>query len=146
MLIQNNTQIQFSLDVNLEFDNGSTKHVVVKEGDYLLIYFRYNGMKLRRACYVNAIRPIVLDTQPESYAAEFICDCSSKWSAERLRIACKDILNLRKVDKDYIESMAPDYEITDDLLNQDALPPLPEEIYQTSAIGEAGIGYAELLR
>ena len=146
MLIQTDSQLLFTLEVKLTFDNGTVKKALINQGDYYLLYFRYNGLKLRRACRVADLRPIILDTQPESYTAELIIDTSFKYSAERIRIACKDILNFRKVDKDYIESLAPDFEITDDLLNADAIPPTPEELYMTTGLGQAGVGYAELLR
>ena len=122
MLIQTDSQLLFTLEVKLTFDNGTVKKALINQGDYYLLYFRYNG------------------------TAELIIDTSFKYSAERIRIACKDILNFRKVDKDYIESLAPDFEITDDLLNADAIPPTPEELYMTTGLGQAGVGYAELLR
>ena len=92
------------------------------------------------------VEQLILDRLFWILSRSLIIDTSFKYSAERIRIACKDILNFRKVDKDYIESLAPDFEITDDLLNADAIPPTPEELYMTTGLGQAGVGYAELLR
>lgn len=146
MLLQNNTQVTFGLNVKLTFDNGTTKVGSVKEGDYLLLKFLYNGEKLMRACQVTTIQPVQLDTQPISYAASLIVDCSTKFNAERLRISAKDILNIRFVDKDFIDALAPDYEITEDMINKDAIPSTPEKLYQTSGVGVAGVDEARILR
>lgn len=146
MLIQNNTQLLFSLNVNLTFDNGSTKACKVNPGDYLLLKFRYNGNKLMRACKVVAIQPIILDTQPESYAASLLVDCSAKFNAERLKVASVDILNIRRVDRDFIESLAPDFAVTEEMINADTLPAVPEELYKRPGAGVAGVGEARIIR
>ena len=99
-----------------------------------------------RACQVTTIQPVQLDTQPISYAASLIVDCSTKFNAERLRISSKDILNIRFVDKDFIDALAPDYEITEDMINKDAIPSTPENLYQTSGVGVAGVDEARILR
>lgn len=146
MLLQNNTQVIFSLDVKLTFDNGTTKVGILKANDYILLRFKYNGNKLLRACRIVDIQPVILTTQPESYAASLVVDCSTKFSAERVRVASKDILNFRIVDKDFIDSLAPNYEITDDMINQDVIPATPQELYQRPGVGIAGVGEARLLR
>ena len=45
MLLENNTQVLFAVDVRLTFDNSTTKRTIVEEGDYLLMKFMYNGIK-----------------------------------------------------------------------------------------------------
>ena len=94
MLLENNTQVLFAVDVRLVFDNSTTKRVVVEEGDLLLMKFMYNGNKLKRACRVVSIDPVILETQPVSYAASLTVDCSTKFGAERLKVASKDILDI----------------------------------------------------
>lgn len=144
-LLQNNTQVIFSVDVALTFDDGTTKRDIIEVGDYLLLKFNYDGNKLAKACRVVDITPVILNTQPESYAASLIVDCSDKFSGQRLKVASKNILNFRIVNEEYIESLAPDYIITDDMLNEDALEPLPDDTEDIPGVGIAGVGEAMLI-
>lgn len=145
-LLQNNTQVIFSVNVALTFDDGATKKDTIEVGDYLLLKFNYDGNKLSRACRVVDITPIVLNTQPESYAASLVVDCSDKFSGQRLKVACKNILNFRIVTKDYVDSLAPDYIVTDDMLNEDNLEPVPGDLEDKPGVGIAGVGEAMLVR
>ena len=145
-LLQNNTQVIFSVNVALTFDDGTTKKDTIEVGDYLLLKFNYDGNKLSRACRVVDITPIVLNTQPESYAASLVVDCSDKFSGQRLKVACKNILNFRIVTKDYVDSLAPDYIVTDDMLNVDNLEPVPGDLEDKPGVGIAGVGEAMLVR
>lgn len=145
-LLQNNTQVIFSVNVALTFDDGTTKKDTIEVGDYLLLKFNYDGNKLSRACRVVDITPIVLNTQPESYAASLVVDCSDKFSGQRLKVACKNILNFRIVTKDYVDSLAPDYIVTDDMLNEDNLEPVPGDLEDKPGVGIAGVGEAMLIR
>lgn len=146
MLLQNNTEILFSLMVNLVFDTGETKTVKVDVDDYLLLKFNYDGSKYSRACQVVDIVPIMLTTQPISYTAALMIDCSTKFQAERLRISTKDILDIRKVSKDYIDSLAPDYIITDDMFDGDYIPSIPVETYMIPGINVGGVNRSRILR
>lgn len=145
MLLQNNTQILFSLNIKLSFDTGVTKVGTVEAGDYLLLKFNYDGNKYKKACKIVDIQPIVLSTQPVSYSAILIVDCSGKFSAERLKVASKDILDFRIVTKEFIDSLAPDYEITDDMFDGNATPIVPKEIYKIPGVGVAGVDEARIL-
>ena len=145
-LLQNNTQVIFSVNVALTFDDGTTKKDTIEVGDYLLLKFNYDGNKLSRACRVVDITPIVLNTQPESYAASLVVDCSDKFSGQRLKVACKNILNFRIVTKDYVDSLAPDYIVTDDMLNEDNLEPVPGDLEDKPGVGIAGVGETMLVR
>ena len=145
-LLQNNTQVIFSVDIALTFDDGTTKRSTIEVGDYLLLKFNYDGNKMTKACRVVDITPIVLNTQPESYAASLVVDCSDKFNGQRLKVACKNILNLRIVTKDYVDSLAPDYIVTDDMLNEDNLAPVPGDIEDRPGVGIAGVGEALLIR
>lgn len=145
-LLQNNTQVIFSVNVALTFDDGTTKKDTIEVGDYLLLKFNYDGNKLSRACRVVDITPIVLNTQPESYAASLVVDCSDKFSGQRLKVACKNILNFRIVTKDYVDSLAPDYIVTDDMLNEGNLEPVPGDLEDKPGVGIAGVGEAMLVR
>ena len=145
-LLQNNTQVIFSVNVALTFDDGTTKKDTIEVVDYLLLKFNYDGNKLSRACRVVDITPIVLNTQPESYAASLVVDCSDKFSGQRLKVACKNILNFRIVTKDYVDSLAPDYIVTDDMLNEDNLEPVPGDLEDKPGVGIAGVGEAMLVR
>lgn len=145
-LLQNTTQVIFSVEVTLTFDDGTTKKDTINVGDYVLMKFMYDGNKLAKACRVVDITPIVLNTQPESYAASLVVDCSDKFSGQRLKVACKNILNFRVVNKDYVDSLAPDYVVTDEMLNEDALEPVPEDTEDIPGVGIAGVGEAMLIR
>lgn len=146
MLLQNNTQLQFLVDIKLTFDDGTTKAGTIEEGDYLLLKFNYDGNKLSRACRVVAIQPIVLNTQPESYAASLIVDCSEKYQGERLKVSCANILDFKIVTKEYVDSLAPDYEITEDMFEGGEMEPVPEEMEDRPGVGIAGVGQARLVR
>ena len=146
MLLQNNTEVLFSLMVKLTFDTGETKVAQVNVDDYLLLKFNYDGSKYMRACQVADIVPVMLTTQPISYTATMVIDCSTKFQAERLRVATKDILNIKKVSKDYIDSLAPDYVITDDMFDGDYIPATPAETYMIPGIDVGGVSYARILR
>jgi len=145
-LLQNTTQVIFSVEVTLTFDDGTTKKDTINVGDYVLMKFMYDGNKFTKACRVVDITPIVLNTQPESYAASLVVDCSDKFSGQRLKVACKNILNFRVVNKDYVDSLAPDYVVTDEMLNEDALEPVPEDTEDIPGVGIAGVGEAMLIR
>ena len=146
MLLENNTTVLFAVDVRLTFDNSTTKRVVVEEGDYLLMKFMYNGNKLKRACRVVAINPVILETQPVSYAASLMVDCSTKFGAERLKVASKDILDIRMVDKDFMDSLEPDFVVTDDMINQPSIPEAPKKPFQKPGVEIAGVSTACLVR
>lgn len=146
MLLQNNTEVLFSLMVKLTFDTGETKVAQVNVDDYLLLKFNYDGSKYTRACQVVDIMPIMLTTQPVSYTATLVIDCSTKFQAERLRVATKDILDIKKVSKDYVDSLAPDYNITDDMFDGDYIPATPSATYMIPGISVGGVGYARVLR
>ena len=145
-LLQNNTQVIFSVDIALTFDDGTTKRSMIEVGDYLLLKFNYDGNKMTKACRVVDITPIVLNTQPESYAASLVVDCSDKFNGQRLKVACKNILNFRVVTKDYVDSLAPDYIVTDDMLDEDNLTPVPGDMEDRPGVGIAGVGEALLIR
>lgn len=146
MLLQNNTEVLFSLMVKLTFDTGETKVAQVNVDDYLLLKFNYDGSKYTRACQVVDIMPVMLTTQPVSYTATLVIDCSTKFQAERLRVATKDILDIKKVSKDYVDSLAPDYNITDDMFDGDYIPATPSATYMIPGISVGGVGYSRVLR
>ena len=146
MLLQNNTEVLFSLMVKLTFDTGETKVAQVNVDDYLLLKFNYDGSKYTRACQVVDIMPVMLTTQPVSYTATLVIDCSTKFQAERLRVATKDILDIKKVSKDYVDSLAPDYNITDDMFDGDYIPATPSATYMIPGISGGGVGYSRVLR
>lgn len=146
MLLQNSTEVLFSLCVKLTFDTGETKVVTVNTDDYLLLKFNYDGSKYSRACRVVDIVPVMLTTQPISYTATLVVDCSTKFQAERLRVAAKDILNIKKVSKDYVDSLAPEYTITEDMFDGDYIPATPSEIYMIPGINSGGVEFARILR
>lgn len=149
MLTGNISRIIFTLSLELTFDDGTSKVGVINENDYLLLKFRYDGNKLIRACKVIAIQPVILYTQPESYTGALMIDCSGEFYADRLKVVAKDILDFRIVDKKFIDDLAPDYDITDDLFdpeNDPVYPSIPEEKYEIAAAETAGIGKARILR
>lgn len=144
-LLQNSTQVIFSINITLTFDDGTTKTETINTGDYFLLKFTYDGNKLSRACRVVDIAPVILNTQPESYTASIIVDCSDKFSGQRLKVASKNILNFRKVNKDYVDSLAPDYIITDDMFNGESMIPVPDDLESRPGVGIAGVGTAMLI-
>lgn len=146
MLLQNTSQLLFSVEIRLLFDNGSTKNGIFNVNDYLLLKFNYNGNKLLKACKLVDIRPVIMNTQPESYTSKLIIDCSDKFSANRLIIPIKDILNFRIVNKDFIKSLAPDYKVTEDMFNGGTLTPIPDEKYKRPGVNIGGVGQMRIIR
>lgn len=146
MLYQNNSQLKFHIHLDLLFDNGSRKKGTLDIGDYFLMKFRYDGNTLLRAVKIVNITPVILQTDPISYTATLLVDCSTKFSADRLKVAMKDILNFRRVDKDFIDALAPDYKVTEEMVNADAIPCTPEELYMRPGMDTAGMDQARLLR
>ena len=147
MVIQNYTELHFTLEVRLTFDDSTTKVAFVNDGDYLLLYFRYNGSKIMRPCKVVKLLPVELDTDPVSWGCSLLIDCSTKFSSNRLKVSSKDILNIRVVDKDLINSLAPDYIVTEPMFRDDTiLPAVPEEIYMIPGVGIAGVDKARYIR
>lgn len=146
MLIQNNINLDFKLHLLLSFDDGTTKSVYVKEDDYLLLYFRYNGTKIMRACQVIKLLPVQLETDPVSWGCSMLIDCSTKFTANRLKVSSKDVLNVRVVNEDYIKALAPDYIITEDMIREGSLPAVPSEFYMIPGVSIAGVNQARYLR
>lgn len=146
MLLENNTKVLFALNVLLSFDDSTTKNVVIEEGDYILAKFMYNGNKLKRAARIVSIDPIILDTQPVSYAATLTLDCSTKFGAERLKVASKDILDIRLVDHDFMLSLEPDFEISDSMIALPSIPETPKEPFLKPGVEIAGVDIAMLVR
>jgi hypothetical protein len=144
MLVSNTTSVLFGVDVNLKFDDGSTKECIVEEGDYLLLYFNYNGNKLRRACRVVDIKVAMYNTSPVSYSSTLTLDCSSTYGAERLKVSAADILNIRLVTKEYCESLAPHYNITDTMINQPNMELTEDTVFKTAGVGVAAVGLASV--
>lgn len=146
MLLENNTKVLFALDVILSFDDSTTKRTIIEEGDYILAKFMYNGNKLKRAARIVSIDPIILSTEPVSYAATLMLDCSTKFGAERIKVASKDILDMRLVDHDFMLSLEPDFEITDDMISQPSIPETPKEPFQRPGVEVAAVDIAGLIR
>lgn len=146
MLLENNTQVLFALNVLLSFDDNTTKSVVIEEGDYILMKFMYNGNKLKRAARIVSIDPIILDTEPVSYAATIIIDSSTKFGAERLKVASKDILDIRLVDHDFMIALEPDFNITDEMIAAPSIPETPKEPFQKPGVEIAGVDIAMFIR
>lgn len=146
MLLENNTQVLFALNVRLSFDDSTTKSIVIEEGDLILAKFMYNGNKLKRAARIVSIDPIILDTQPVSYAATLTLDCSTKFGAERLKVASKDILDLRLVDHDFMLSLEPDFLITDEMISAPSIPETPKEPFQRPGVEIAAVDLAAFIR
>lgn len=146
MVIQNHTELDFTLEVRLTFDDATTKVAKIKEEDYLLLYFRYNGSKIMRACRVVKLIPVELETDPVSWGCSLLIDCATKFSSNRLKVSSKDILNIRVVSKDFIESLAPDYLVTEEMLRDGELAAVPEEIYRIPGVHIAGVDQAQYIR
>lgn len=146
MLLENNTQVLFALNVLLSFDDSTTKSVVIEEGDLILMKFMYNGNKLKRAARIVSLDPIILDTEPVSYAATITIDSSTKFGAERLKVASKDILDIRLVDHDFMLSLEPDFMITDEMIAAPSIPETPKKPFQKPGVEIAGVDAAMFIR
>lgn len=146
MLIQNQLDMDFKMHLLLSFDDSTTKSIWVKEQDYLLLYFRYNGSKVMRACQVVKLLPVQLETDPVSWGCSLLIDCSTKFAASRLKVSSKDILNARVVSEDFVKSLAPDYTVTEDMIRDDeVLPAIPSEGYMIPGVSIAGVSKARYL-
>ena len=57
MLLNNASKLNYSVDIDLTFDDDTRKTMTVKEGDTINVTFRYNGVKLTKQGEILAIYP-----------------------------------------------------------------------------------------
>lgn len=148
MLISQDIQLYWQLGLQLHFDDGSTKSGIIKDNDYLYVKFRRNNNTYIKAGRVVAVNPVMLDTQPVSFTGSLIMDFSGQFKASQVRLPAKDILDFRVVTKEQVDSLAPDYIVTEDMLNEDITPDPPAppvEVEPTvGGIDKAGIDTAKV--
>lgn len=123
MVLEQNVQLLWDLKLNLKFDDNTSKESIIKKGMYLLVKFRRNGNTYNRAGRVINVQPVLIEAQPISFTGCIEMDFSAKHRASRIRIGGYDILNFRIVTQAQIESLGPDYIITDDMFEETALLP-----------------------
>ena len=101
MLLTNNSKLHFYVEVNLTFDDDSSKNTVVNVGDTIHLVFRHNGIKLDRQGTVKSIYPSrIVESQlygAKKLSAVLELDCSSDYKSTMYRVDISDILDILPV-------------------------------------------------
>lgn len=134
LLIKNNHQMHWTLDLSLEFDDGTSKSTTLDSDMYILIKFRRNDNTYIRAGRIVEVSPVMLDTQPVSFTGSIIVDFSGSYNASRIAIPACDILNIRVCSKSQLETFAPTYKIEEKMFDESYIIP------SNTMLGGFGVG------
>ena len=122
MLLNNASKLNYSVDIDLTFDDDTRKTMTVKEGDTINITFRYNGVKLTKQGEVLAIYPSkIMESQlygVKKMSAVLEIDASTEFKSCTYKVDIDDILdiNANKVEPTEESDVLHDL---DELLPQD---------------------------
>lgn len=141
LLVKNEQKMHWKLDIRLTFEDRVTKNVTLDSDLYAIIKFRRNDNVYSRAGRIVEVVPVMLDTQPVSFAGAIIADFSGQYNASRIQIAACDILDIRICSKGQLEGLAPDYRVEDKMFDETYKMPSVITI-GGSGLGSAGVGEA----
>ena len=98
MLLENKSKLCFSAELNLVFDDETTKTLSVNVGDIIRIAFKHNGVRLDEQGKVTNIYPSrIVESQlygSKKLSAVLELDCSSEFKSYRYKIDICDILDI----------------------------------------------------
>lgn len=104
MLLENRSKMKFFVELDLKFDDESTKYLVVNVGDTIHISFRRNGVKLTRQGRVKAIYPSrIVESQlygSKKLSAIIELDCSVDYKSISYKVDIDDILDILPVEEE----------------------------------------------
>ena len=109
LLVQNDSKVVYTTEINLYFDDKSEKHLTLSEGDNVIVYYRSNGEKLMKNGTISEILPVkAYDTKGScnygccscsscTATGMIVLDASKDFNSEVVNILLKDILDIEKV-------------------------------------------------
>ena len=101
MLLNNASKLNYSVDIDLTFDDESRKTLTVKEGDTVNLTFRYNGVKLTKQGEVLSIYPAkIMESQlygVKKLSAVIELDASTEFKSATYKVCIDDILDINNI-------------------------------------------------
>lgn len=98
MLLNNASKLNYSVDIDLTFDDDTRKTLTVKEGDSINVTFRYNGVKLTKQGEILAIYPAkIMESQlygTKKMSAIIEIDASTDYKSCTYKVCIDDILDI----------------------------------------------------
>ena len=125
MLLKKESTLIFSLHLKLTFDDATITELDIKSDDYIIAKFLYAGGRRLAVAKVLALDPIFdADSGVTTYvSSSLVLDLAKSFSSERLNLDIRDILNAKIVTEEYVNTLAPDYIVTEDMLLPDTEEP-----------------------
>lgn len=103
MLLENKSKLHFFAELDLKFEDDSTKKLTVNIGDTINIAFKCNGVRLTKQGVVTNIYPSrIIESQlygSKKLSAVLELDCSSDYKAFTYKIDINDILDILPVEE-----------------------------------------------
>lgn len=124
LLVQNDSKVVYTTEINLYFDDKSEKHMTLSKDDNVIVTYRSNGEKLIKNGTIKDILPVkAYDTEGScSYGCcscnsctatgMIVLDSSKDFNSEVVNILLRDILDIEKVSmSDEATKQDPDEDI-----------------------------------
>lgn len=103
MLLENKSKLHFFAELDLKFEDDSTKKLTVNIGDTINISFKCNGIKIKKQGVVTNIYPSrIIESQlygSKKLSAVLELDCSSQFKAFSYKVDINDILDIHPVEE-----------------------------------------------
>lgn len=103
MLLQNNSKLHFFAELDLKFEDDSTKKLTVNIGDTINIAFKHNGVRVIKQGVVKNIYPSrIVESQlygSKKLSAVLELDCSSEYKSFCYKVDINDILDILPVEE-----------------------------------------------
>ena len=98
MLLENKSKLHFFAELDLKFEDDSTKKLTVNIGDTINISFKCNGVKITKQGVVTNIYPSrIIESQlygSKKLSAVLELDCSSQFKSFCYKVDINDILDI----------------------------------------------------
>lgn len=124
LLVQNDSKVIYTTEINLYFDDKSEKHMTLSKDDNVIVTYRSNGEKLIKNGTIKDILPVkAYDTEGScSYGCcscnsctatgMIVLDSSKDFNSEVVNILLRDVLDIEKVSmSDEATKQDPDEDI-----------------------------------
>ena len=124
LLVQNDSKVIYTTEINLYFDDKSEKHMTLSKDDNVIVTYRSNGEKLIKNGTIKDILPVkAYDTEGScSYGCcscnsctatgMIILDSSKDFNSEVVNILLRDVLDIEKISmSDEVTKQDPDKDI-----------------------------------
>lgn len=127
LLVQNDSKVIYTTEINLYFDDKSEKHMTLSKYDNVIVTYRSNGEKLTKNGTIKDILPVKsYDTNGSctygccscsscTATGMIILDSSKDFNSEVINILLRDILDIEKISmSDEATKPDPDQELDPD--------------------------------